>query len=320
MSLYIWPNFCFVLNRHKDSYPALRHTQRKKRSEIKTGENKAPNVGPIRRSHSRNIRDTRSRSRSTNQAPYYRSKSVCSTVDDDGYFRPVVNEQEVINSTYTGDKNIERSRSRSSSSVGFARKKVTTVPFSRQESYHREMTELSKRFVETKDVYTERNRDTVANQFYKNLADVKREEYKRASQSSTKQSKQKQKTLLNQIEDLKRLNSKYRRATEQRYNAKFSTYHPTNAAARAEISTSAQKKSKNSHDFSKWRYKHFNMNSSGKIDKDRKQRQHGQKGYRGPQWERQATNMQQVLSHEQNEGNFVIGKLISNLGLPRHIY
>ena len=231
---------------------------------------------------------------------------MCSSKDD-AWFRPIVNEQDVINSTYTGEQDIERSRSRSASSVGFAGKTVKTVPLSRRESYQREITELSKRFRDTKDLYMERNRDTVVNQFYKNLVDVKTEEFKRAARSETKDSKRKQKTLLNQIEDLKRINSKYRRAAEQRYNAKFSTYHPTNATARAEYSNSAQNKDSKSHDFSKWRYKHINAGEQSLNARRQKRNDKSldQKGYRGPQWEKQSSNMQRLLRQEQNEGMFL---------------
>ena len=219
-------------------------------------------------------------------------------------FRPATNHKAVIDHTY----NIERSRSKSRD--GFVRKRVVTTPLAMRED-HRERTLYTDRYRGLKDVYTESNTEHVEKQFYKKLADVKMEEFRSVSRSTDKNSKQRKRVLLKQIQDLRKMNTRYGRAVEKRYKSKFSVYHPTDTAARFKNTTGVQVKGKYAHDFSKWRQKEQEVRSDERNenkDVTNNNRTYVKKGrsYKGPSWEKEGLSyMQRLEKQEPNEGTVI---------------
>ena len=218
-------------------------------------------------------------------------------------FRPATNHKAVIDHTY----NIERSRTRAKSRDGFVRKRVVTTPLVMQES-HRERTLYTDRFRGMKDVYTESNTEQVEKQFYKKLVDVKMEEFRSVSRLTDKNSKHRKKVLLKQIQDLRKMNTKYGRAVEKRYKSKFSVYHPTDTAARFKDTTGNSEKGKYAHDFSKWRQKEQDVRlderspGNNLTNNTRTNKKKG-RSYKGPSWEKEGFSyMRRMEKHNQNEG------------------
>ena len=256
-------------------------------------------------SKGRSLSGTRSLYKGSNHLPYFRSKSVhdLDTESVMSQFRPVLNHKAVIDHTY----NIERSRSRSKSRDGFVRKRVVTTPLAMREE-QRERTLYTDRYRGMKDVYTESNTEHVEKQFYKRLADVKMEEFRSVSRSTDKNSKQRKKVLLKQIQDLRKINTRYGRAVENRYKSKFSVYHPTDTAARFKNTTGVKEKAKYSHDFSKWRHKEQEMKSdehspdNNMMNNNQKYVKKG-RSYKGPSWEKEGLSyMERLKQQGANEG------------------
>lgn len=157
---------------------------------------------------SRNFTENKNNIRGGNHLPYFRSKSAneLDAESEIAQFRPILNHKAIIDHTY----NIERSRSRSKSRERFKRKRVVTTPLSLLVE-HRERTLYTDRYRGLKDIYTESGLGHVEQQFYERLTKVKIEEYKSVSKSRDKGSKHRQKTLPKQIEDLKKINTRYGR-------------------------------------------------------------------------------------------------------------
>ena len=312
--------------RYDGGYPALRAAEKEKAS-VKKREKTMIETRILRKNNSskgRSRSEGRSTSRGSGYLPYFRSKST-SELDAESllaHFHPVVNHKEIINHTYTCHEDKERSKSRSSSRQGFTLKRVKTIPANRDD--HQGKTVASDNYRNSKDIYSESNTDGVQKHFFSRLADVKKEEYRAISRSTNKDDRKRKKTLLRQIEDLKKINSKYGRATEKMFRSKFSTYYPTDISSRSRRFNALPYNLKNSHDFSKWRHKRATIRPEeptesekglnkeerpvNKITESEKnvikeKRPINKRSYKGPSWEKEGLSyMRRLERQEQKEG------------------
>lgn len=165
--------------------------------------------------------------------PYYRSKSVDYSKEFTLTFEPVVNEQNVINVTYTGRARSSNMRAshrsrRSRRGSGIVQKRVRSVPPHMRDEYT--FNDLTTRiYQQIQKVYGEPDADEKHKQFFLTLAQIQSDHIRMKNMKITGDDRKFLEKMFSEVQNLKRETGRILRNSTKRYSTQFEQPSPVNA-------------------------------------------------------------------------------------------